>query len=78
MRGRVIEYDPPRRFATTWSVEGMEALRNAGVSHDLRHRADGRQHQLTMTEAHQWEVPDAIARRAFRLTMHPVPSQERA
>ena len=27
MRGRVIEYDPPRRLATTWSVEGVEAFR---------------------------------------------------
>ena len=28
MSGRVIEYDPPRRLATTWRVEGMEAFRN--------------------------------------------------
>jgi uncharacterized protein YndB with AHSA1/START domain len=27
MRGRVIECDPPRRLATTWSVEGMAAFR---------------------------------------------------
>ena len=32
MRGRVVEYDPPRRLATTWSVEGMEAFR------ERRHR----------------------------------------
>ena len=25
--GRVIEYDPPRRLATTWRVEGMESFR---------------------------------------------------
>ena len=27
MSGRVIEYDPPRRLATTWRVEGMESFR---------------------------------------------------
>jgi uncharacterized protein YndB with AHSA1/START domain len=27
MRGRVIEYDPPRRLATTWRVEGLEEFR---------------------------------------------------
>jgi len=46
MRGRVIEYDPPRRLATTWSVEGMEAFRELPES--------------LVTYAHQLEVPDAI------------------
>jgi uncharacterized protein YndB with AHSA1/START domain len=61
MRGRVIEYDPPRRFATTWSVEGMEAFRELPeslVTYDIEPM--GGSVKLTMTEAHQWEVPDAI------------------
>ena len=61
MRGRVIEYDPPRRLATTWSVEGMEAFRELPeslVTYDIEPM--GGSVKLTMTEAHQWEVPDAI------------------
>jgi len=61
MRGRVVEYDPPRRLATTWSVEGMEAFRELPaslVTYDIEPM--GGSVKLTMTEAHQWEVPDAI------------------
>jgi uncharacterized protein YndB with AHSA1/START domain len=61
MRGRVVEYDPPRRLATTWRVEGMEAFRELPeslVTYDIEPM--GGSVKLTMTEAHQWDIPDAI------------------
>ena len=61
MSGQVIEYDPPRRLATTWRVEGMESFRELPeslVTYEIEPM--GGSVKLTMTEAHQWEVPDAI------------------
>ena len=61
MSGRVIEYDPPRRLATTWRVEGMEAFRELPkslVTYEIEPM--GGSVKLTMTEAHQWDIPDAI------------------
>ena len=61
MRGRVIEYDPPRRLATTWNVEGIAEFRELPeslVTYDIEPM--GGSVKLTMTEAHQWDVPDAI------------------
>jgi uncharacterized protein YndB with AHSA1/START domain len=61
MRGVVVEYDPPRRLVTTWSVEGMEDFRELPaslVAYDIEPM--GGSVKLTMTESHQWEVPDAI------------------
>ena len=46
MRGRVVEYDPPRRLAITWASSGMEEFRELPeFARDLRHRADRRQRQ---------------------------------
>jgi uncharacterized protein YndB with AHSA1/START domain len=61
MSGRVIEYDPPRRLATTWRVEGMESFRELPeslVTYEIVPM--GGSVKLTMTEAHQWDVPGAI------------------
>jgi uncharacterized protein YndB with AHSA1/START domain len=61
IKGRVIEYDPPRRLATTWNVEGIEEFRELPeslVTYDIEPM--GGSVKLTMTEAHQWDVPDAI------------------
>jgi uncharacterized protein YndB with AHSA1/START domain len=61
MRGKVIEYDPPCRLATTWRVEGMEAFRELPeslVTYEIEPM--GGSVKLTMTEAHRWDVPDAI------------------
>ena len=57
----MIEYDPPRRLATTWRVEGMEAfweLPESLVTYEIE-PMDGSV-KLTMTEAHQWDIPNAI------------------
>ena len=61
MSGRVVEWSPPRRFSCTWLVEGMPDFRELPeclVTYDIE-ALDGAV-RLTMTEAHQWDVPDAI------------------
>jgi uncharacterized protein YndB with AHSA1/START domain len=61
IKGRVIEYDPPHRLVTTWSVEGLDEFRELPeslVTYDIEPM--GGSVKLTMTESHQWEVPDAI------------------
>jgi uncharacterized protein YndB with AHSA1/START domain len=61
IRGEVVEWSPPRRFATTWTVEWMAELRDFPawlVSYDIEPAGDSV--KLTMTEAYQWDVPDAL------------------
>ena len=61
MSGRVVEWDPPRRFSCTWNIEGMPEFRGLPeslVTYDIEQA--GGAVKLTMTEAHTWEVPDAI------------------
>ncbi len=46
VKGRVMEWDPPRRLSVTWGVDwdrGVPGI--AGVSGDLRDRADGGERQ---------------------------------
>ena len=59
--GRVVEWKPPRRFCCTWLVEGMPGFRELPeclVTYDIEQA--GGAVKLTMTEAHSWDVPDAI------------------
>jgi uncharacterized protein YndB with AHSA1/START domain len=59
--GRVIEWSPPRRFACTWVVEGMAEFRDLPeclVTYEIE--PAGESVRLTMTEAHQWDVPDDL------------------
>ncbi len=59
--GEVVEWSPPRRFACTWLVEGMEefaALPVCLVSYDIEPAGEGV--KLTMTESHSWDIPEAI------------------
>jgi uncharacterized protein YndB with AHSA1/START domain len=59
--GRVIEWSPPRRFACTWVVEGMAEFRDLPeclVTYEIE--PAGESVQLTMTEAHSWDVPDDL------------------
>jgi uncharacterized protein YndB with AHSA1/START domain len=61
--GRVVEWSPPRRFACTWLVEGMKdfgELPESLVTYDIE--PAGEAVRLTMTEAHSWDVPEAILR----------------
>lgn len=59
--GRVVEWLPLRRFSCTWVVEGMKDfadLPECLVTYDIEPAGDAV--RLTMTEAHSWNVPDAI------------------
>jgi len=61
MSGRVIEWSPPRRFSCTWQVEGMAEFRELPaclVTYDVEQAGDAV--KVTMTEAHSWDIPDAI------------------
>jgi uncharacterized protein YndB with AHSA1/START domain len=59
--GKVIECNPPRRLSVTWGVTGMEEFRELPeclVTYEIEPM--GGSVKLTMTEAHQWAIPDAI------------------
>ncbi len=61
VRGEVVDWDPPRRLASTWRVEGMKdfgELPECLVSYDIE--LSGEAVKLTMMESHSWEVPEAI------------------
>jgi uncharacterized protein YndB with AHSA1/START domain len=60
VKGRVVEWDPPRRLSATWAVdfEEFRELPESLVTYDIEPM--GESVKLTMTEAFQWEVPDAI------------------
>jgi uncharacterized protein YndB with AHSA1/START domain len=61
VRGKVVEYDPPRKLVVTWHVEWPEdfaKLPECLVSYEIAEA--GEAVRLTMTESHSWEVPDAI------------------
>jgi uncharacterized protein YndB with AHSA1/START domain len=59
--GRVVEWSPPRRFACTWNVAmGPEfpTLPECLVTYDIEPAGDAV--KLTMTEAHSWDIPEAL------------------
>ncbi len=59
--GRVIEWDPPRRLSVTWSVESMPEFRQLPeclVTYDIER--SGESVRLTLTEAHSWDIPEAL------------------
>jgi hypothetical protein len=59
--GKVAAWEPPRCFACTWLVEGMKdfaQLPECLVTYDIEQAGDSV--RLTMTEAHTWDVPEAI------------------
>ena len=57
--GKVVDWSPPRRFACTWLVDGMEEFRELPeclVTYDIEQaRRRGEAHH---DEAHQWDVPE--------------------
>jgi uncharacterized protein YndB with AHSA1/START domain len=61
VRGKVIDYDPPRKLTVTWQVEWPDEFRKLPecvVSYEIA--PAGEAVRLTMTESHSWDVPDAI------------------
>ena len=59
--GEVVDWSPPRRFSCTWVVEGMPGFADLPaclVTYDIEQAGDAV--KLTMTEAHSWDVPEAI------------------
>jgi uncharacterized protein YndB with AHSA1/START domain len=61
IEGTVVDWSPPRRFSCTWTVVGMPGfggLPPCLVTYDIEQA--GESVRLTMTEAHQWDIPDAI------------------
>jgi len=61
MSGGVVEWSPPRRFSSTWTVEGMEGFNELPpslVTYEIEQ--SGGSVKLTMTEASDWDIPDDI------------------
>ncbi len=61
MSGKVIEWQPPWRFSSTWAVEGMEdfdKLPPSLVTYEIEQSGDSV--KLTMTESSDWDIPDEI------------------
>jgi uncharacterized protein YndB with AHSA1/START domain len=61
VRGEVVEWSPPRRFASTWTIEWLPDFRELPpciVSYDIE--PSGECVKLTMTESYQWDPPDAL------------------
>ena len=61
VKGKVVTWDPPQRLAVTWRVDWIEDMRDLPeclVSYEIAQAGDAV--RLTMTEAHQWDVPDDL------------------
>jgi uncharacterized protein YndB with AHSA1/START domain len=61
VKGRVVAWEPPRRLSVTWTVDWIPEMRDLPeclVSYEIAPAGDAA--RLTMTEAHQWDVPDAL------------------
>jgi uncharacterized protein YndB with AHSA1/START domain len=61
IQGEVLDWSPPRRLSMTWLVEGMKdfgELPECLVTYDIE--PSGESVKVTMTEAHSWDVPEAI------------------
>jgi len=59
--GTVVECDPPRQLSVTWRVEWHEDMRKLPeclVTYQIDALGDAV--RLTMSESHQWDVPDEI------------------
>ena len=61
VKGEVVAFEPPHRLAVTWMVDWNEQMRELPaclVSYEIAQA--GEAVRLTMTEAHQWDVPDDL------------------
>src|SRR5262249_2136484 len=57
IKGRVVEWDPPRRLQVTWAVDFEESreLPESLVTYEIEPL--GGSVKVTMTESHRWDVP---------------------
>ena len=61
INGEVVEWSPPRRFHCAWVVKACRASTRCQaclVTYAIEQA--GEAVRLTMTEAHSWDIPDAI------------------
>jgi len=61
VKGEVIAWSPPHRLSVTWTVDWIPEMRDLPeclVTYDIA--PAGEAVRLTMTEAHQWDVPDDL------------------
>jgi uncharacterized protein YndB with AHSA1/START domain len=61
VRGKVVDYDPPRKLSVTWRVEwpaDFAKLPECLVTYEIAPAGDAV--HLVMTESHSWDVPEAI------------------
>ena len=57
-KGEVVAWIPPRRLSCTWGFPDMPALPECLVTYDIEPAGDAV--KLTMTEAHSWDIPEAL------------------
>jgi uncharacterized protein YndB with AHSA1/START domain len=61
VKGEVVEWSPPRRLVTTWTIDwnaDMRQLPPCRVSYDIERAGDSV--RLTLTESYSWDVPEAL------------------
>ena len=61
VQGKVIAWDPPRKFVVTWGVKWpaeFAKLPECRVAYEIAPAGDAV--RLTMTESHSWNIPEAI------------------
>jgi uncharacterized protein YndB with AHSA1/START domain len=61
VQGKVIAWDPPRKFAVSWGVKSPDEfakLPECHVTYEIAPAGDAV--RLTMTESHSWNIPEAI------------------
>jgi uncharacterized protein YndB with AHSA1/START domain len=60
-QGKIIAWDPPRKFGVTWGVKWPDEfakLPECHVTYEIAPAGDTV--RLTMTESHSWNIPEAI------------------
>jgi uncharacterized protein YndB with AHSA1/START domain len=59
--GKVLDWSPPKRFSCTWTTEGVTEfaeLPECIITYEIEQVGDAL--RLTMTESHNWDIPEAI------------------
>ena len=61
VQGKIIAWDPPRKFGVTWGVKWPPEFAKLPECHVIYEIAPaGDAVRLTMTESHSWNIPEAI------------------